>query len=154
MKPTTATWQDFDREAPEFAAFVRSRIEEHGLALLATLRADGSPRISGLEPLFSGDQLWFGMMLDSVKGADLRRDGRFALHNATIDKDVAKGDVKVNGIAVLVEDRSEAGVPDLGQDADLFAAQLTSVSSVRVGGDHLVLESWRPGQGVTSRKRY
>lgn len=147
------TWAAFRAEAPEFADYVRSRFEMHGLGLLATLRRDGSPRISGLEPIFSGEELWFGMMPGSRKGEDLRRDGRFALHNATTDKEVSEGDVKVNGTAVPVDDRDAPGVPDVGQEAALFRADLSGVASARVGGDHLVIENWRPGRGVVTRRR-
>ena len=148
-----ATWQDFQREAPDFAAYVRSRIETHGLALLATLRADGAPRISGLEPIFHDDELWFGMMPNSRKGADLRRDGRFALHNATIDKDVSEGDIKINGVAILQDSQDNRSLPEIGGEGDLFAARLTSVSSIKVAGDHLLIETWRPGQPVASQER-
>jgi hypothetical protein len=149
----TATWHAFAQEAPELAAFVRSRFEATGLALLATIRADGSPRISGLEPVFHDGELWLAMMPDSVKSADLRRDGRFALHNATTDTDVSEGDVKVNGIATFVADRSRSGVPDLGLAADLFTTTLSSVSTIRVGDRELIIDSWRPGHGTTRRTR-
>ena len=147
------TWADFAQQAPELAAYVRRRIEDHGLALLATLRADGSPRISGLEPIFHADQLWLAMMPNSLKGADLRRDGRFAMHNATIDKDVTNGDVKLNGIASLIATRDRADLPPVGDEADLFETMLTSVSTIRVGDDRLIIDTWRAGQGTTRRSR-
>jgi hypothetical protein len=148
----SATWGDFSREAPELAAFVRGRIEEHGLAILATLRADGSPRVSGLEPFFHDGELWFGMMPASIKAADLRRDGRFALHNATVDKDVTDGDVKVNGIASLAEPGG-SGLPQIGQDAELFTTTITSVSAIRVVDGRLLIDTWRPGGPATRRTR-
>ena len=148
------SWGDFQREAADFAAYVRGRFEEHGLGLLATLARDGSPRISGLEPIFFDQDLWLGMMPDSVKGRDLRRDGRFALHNATIDKDVTLGDVKIQGLAVLVTRREEPGTPSVGHEADLFRAELRRVSSVQVAGDHLLIRTWRPGHPVSARERY
>src|SRR5687767_842589 len=97
------TWSQFTQEAPETEAVLRRRIEATGLALLATLRADGSPRISPLEPLIGEDRLWLGMMPGSTKVADLRRDGRLCLHTATADKDVADGDAKVFGRAVAAD---------------------------------------------------
>lgn len=149
----TVGWSEFAAQAPDFAQFVRGRIEEHGLALLATLAADGSPRISGIEPMFTAGDLWLGMMPNSVKGRDLRRDGRLALHNATIDKDVAHGDVKIFGVAVPVDEGRPPQL-EIGGEADLFRVDLVRVSSVRVGGDHLVIETWRPGRGVETRRRY
>src|ERR671935_3336335 len=101
-----AAWRDVASAAPELAALVRARFEATGLGLLATLRRDGSPRISGIEPLFTADDLWLGMMPGSRKAADLLRDPRFALHSATTDKQVTHGDAKINGRAVVVEDEA------------------------------------------------
>src|SRR5919198_1030257 len=99
-----ASWSSVTSAAPELAKTVRARFEATGLGLLATLRRDGSPRISGIEPLFTADDLWLGMMPGSRKASDLVRDPRFALHSATVDKQVTQGDAKVGGRAVLVED--------------------------------------------------
>jgi hypothetical protein len=154
-----ASWSEVERAAPELAGAVKERFEAYGLALLATLRRDGSPRISGLEPLFASGELWLGMMPDSRKADDLLRDPRFALHNATTDKAVTNGDVKVNGRAVPVE--GEAGTDAFraafkahtGTDIPagpirLFRADVTDISSLRPGpgGDHLIIEWWREGE--------
>src|SRR5919205_2769551 len=101
-----ASWSGVTSAAPELAALVRARFEATGLGLLATLRRDGSPRISGIEPLFTDAELWLGMMPGSRKAADLLRDPRFALHNATVDKQVTHGDAKLSGRAVLVQDEA------------------------------------------------
>src|ERR687886_3125309 len=101
-----AAWKDVASSAPELAALVRARFEATGLGLLATLRRDGSPRISGIEPLFTDDELWLGMMPESRKADDLLRDPRFALHSATEDKQVTHGDARLSGRAVLVEDQA------------------------------------------------
>ncbi len=97
-------WNDVEAAAPELAAAVKSRFEAYGLAILATLRRDGSPRVSGVEPLFALGKLWLGMMPDSRKGIDLLRDPRCALHNATTDKNVTEGDARISGKAVMVTD--------------------------------------------------
>jgi hypothetical protein len=148
-----ARWADFEREAPELARFVRGRIEEHHLALVATIAADGSPRISPVEPEFAAGELWLGSMPDSLKGKDLRRDPRFAMHNATIDKNVEHGDVKLSGLAILTDHRPE-GFPPIPSNADLFRAELTRVSSLETAGDHLVIRIWRPGEPVRTVERY
>ena len=57
-----SSWGQVVEVAPDLAASVQARFEAYGLALLATLRRDGSPRISGVEPLFAHDDLWIGMM--------------------------------------------------------------------------------------------
>src|SRR5688572_7855936 len=104
------SWGAIEAAAGELAAAVRERFEATGLGLLATVRADGSPRVSPIEPFFWDGQLWLGSMPDSRKATDLRRDPRFALHAATADKDVANGDAKIAGRATLVDDpaREEA----------------------------------------------
>src|SRR3954447_26094731 len=103
----TSSWNETEEAAPELAAAVRGRFEAHGLGLLATLRRDGSPRISGIEPLFASGELWLGMMPASRKSADLLRDPRLALHSATVDKDVADGDAKIFGRAEAIGEADE-----------------------------------------------
>ena len=98
------TWTQFTEAAPELAALARGRLEATGLGMLATLRTDGSPRISGIEPFFFEGDLCLGMMDGSVKAHDLRRDPRMTLHNATVDKELKEGDVRVSGRAVEVAD--------------------------------------------------
>ena len=67
--------------------------------MLATLRTDGSPRISPMEPrVFEGD-LWLVGMPHTAKFRDLERDPRFSLHTATIDPNVGDGDAKVWGFS-------------------------------------------------------
>ena len=98
------TWQDVEAAQPDLARRVQTRFEDTGLALAATVRADGSPRISGWEPLFAMGELWLGGMTESRKSTDVRRDPRLALHNATADKDAKAGDAKISGRAVEVTD--------------------------------------------------
>src|SRR3954465_11997966 len=78
-------WRDFEKAEPEFAQRVRALFDAHRHKTIATVRADGSPRISGIETVFEDGELVFGSMADARKGADLRRDPRFALHSATVD---------------------------------------------------------------------
>ena len=74
-----ARWSEIATATPDLADAVRERFEATGFGLLATLRADGSPRVSGLEPLFALGELWFGLMPESRKALDLLRDPRFAI---------------------------------------------------------------------------
>ena len=101
-----ATWRDFENAEPEFAQRVRALFTAHKHKTIATLRADGSPRISGIEANFEDGQLVFGSMADARKGADLRRDPRFALHSATVDpvegsEALWPGEAKVSGRAIV-----------------------------------------------------
>jgi Pyridoxamine 5'-phosphate oxidase len=160
-----AIWTDVEAAAPELAATARQRFEAHGLALLATLRRDGSPRISGIEPLFALGELWLGMMPGSRKAADLQRDPRFALHNATVDKEVKDGDAKISGAAVVVDDEADFArflkafkaatgyAPGPPGSFVLFKADVREVSMVKPAGDHLDIESWREGRGLRKVER-
>jgi hypothetical protein len=160
-----ATWQEITEDAPELAALVRARFEATGLAFLATLRAAGSPRISGVEPLFDDGQLWLGMMDGSRKARDLQRDPRFALHAASADKEVSEGDAKLEGRAEEVTDaeviKSFAGALEEATGNappppyHLFRVDVSSVTLLRLGstGDHLLIESWHEGQGYQRVER-
>jgi Pyridoxamine 5'-phosphate oxidase len=159
-----ASWGAFEAAAPELAGRVRASFDAHRHKLLATLRRDGSPRISGIETTFADGELWLGMMPGSRKALDLRRDPRLALHSASEDPpedDPAgwAGDAKLSGRAVEVDDPAlkarlagGSGQPD---DAHLFRVDLTEVVHTRVGDppDHLVIELWRPGAGVRRLQR-
>jgi hypothetical protein len=152
-----AAWRDVVDSAPEFARRAQAIMDGHLHKTIATLRADGSPRISGIEATFAEGQLWFGSMPDARKGRDLRRDPRFALHSASVNPPKGEesswpGDAKVGGRAVQVTDPDElaAAWQLLGAapnpHSELFRADIREVVVTRVGdpSDHLVIELWRP----------
>lgn len=164
--PRMATWEQFSAEAPELAAAVRERLDAHKHKTIATLRADGSPRISGIEVTFLGVELYAGSMPGAVKARDLQRDGRFALHSGSDDSDESRpdaweGDGKIAGRAVEVTDEAELAAFTAAVGAmppgpfHLFRLDLTEVVHVRIGdpADHLVITSWHAGRGVTSVRR-
>jgi hypothetical protein len=98
-------WQEFEQAEPEFARRVRALFDARKHQTMATLRADGSPRISGIEIVFEDGELVFGSMANARKGADLRRDPRFALHSATVDPIEGSeaqwpGEAKISGRAI------------------------------------------------------
>jgi hypothetical protein len=159
-----ASWNEVTDAAPDLAGAVRARFEATGLGLLATLRRDGSPRISGIETTFAVGELWLGMMDGSRKALDLQRDPRLALHSATADKDVKEGDARITGRGVEVredDDRRGAFLDHLRAKGDwapdgpfhLFAVDVTELMMLRPGGDHLVIESWREGGEVRRVER-
>lgn len=162
-----ATWKEITQTVPEFAARVSAWFAADKHAVLATLRADGSPRVSGVEPLFY-DELWLGSMPGARKGADLRRDPRFALHSHTssnrMDPATGVGDAKVSGRALEVTDQATLdayleqcrahGTPmPEGMDFELFRADIQEVVTISVQGDQLVIETWRPGQELRRHAR-
>jgi hypothetical protein len=142
-----ASWSEFEAEAPELAARVRDRLDAHKHKTIATLRRDGSPRISGTETELSDGELWIGSMRDALKALDLQRDARFALHSGSDEPDDWTGDAKLAGVA------EEVTVAD--GKSHRFRLDLTEVSTVGLDDErkHLIIEVWTPGQGVRTIKR-
>src|SRR5436309_15216118 len=105
------TWSEFQKEAPELAARARGLLEAHTHMTIATLRKDGSPRISGTECEIVDGELQFGAMWHGVKALDLLRDPRFALHGASEDPPEWPGDAKVAGTVTetVVESEEHGG---------------------------------------------
>jgi hypothetical protein len=149
------SWGGFAAAEPEFAEAVRRRFTAHKHCTLATLRSDGSPRISGTEIEFQDGELVLGMMPGSVKAMDLRRDSRTALHSPTEDTPEEHpsswdGDAKIGGRAVETSD------PLAVEEPHRFRIDITEVVLTRVGepADHLVIESWHPSRGFERRTRH
>lgn len=148
-----------EAEAPELAARAKTLFDAHVHKTIATLRRDGSPRISGIEVTFTDGDLWTGSMGQAMKALDLRRDPRFALHSGSDDPPGWKGDAKVAGRAEEVTDpgRRAAIVGDAAPDdsAHAFRLDLTELVVVRLGepADHIVVEAWHAGRGVNRRER-
>ena len=118
--PDPAPWGRLADEAPELAGAVQARLTATKHHVLATLRQDGSPRVSGTEVQLRGPELTIGSMPGAIKARDLQRDGRFALHANPGDGTMEGGDAKVAGVAVEVTDeaelaafREEVGAPGL-----------------------------------------
>lgn len=156
-------WTEFASEAPRIAeVFVRRHKATGNLCFLATLRSDGSPRISPMEPrIFEGRLVLIGMP-NTTKFRDLTRDSRFSLHTATVDTNVGDGDAKVWGEARNVQnhDFHARFAEDLFQESgfDLrtqrfdpfFVADLTGASSVEFIDGQLTITTWKPGEGERS----
>jgi nitroimidazol reductase NimA-like FMN-containing flavoprotein (pyridoxamine 5'-phosphate oxidase superfamily) len=102
-----ASWGAFARAHPSFGALALARIDGEGLVMVGTLRRNGWPRISPVEPLVLDGELYLGMMHRSRKAVDLLRDSRCVVHSIVHDKGGAEGDVKVYGRAVTVEGPAE-----------------------------------------------
>ncbi|MER5898283.1 pyridoxamine 5'-phosphate oxidase family protein [Streptomyces sp. NPDC001876] len=155
---TSSSWQDFRAAEPAFADTVQKRFQQYKHHVLATLRKDGSPRVTGLEAEFRLDELWFGMMPGSRKALDLRRDPRFALQaNPGPDAEMADGDVRISGRAVEVTDPAvlarfvDAVTPP--EPFLLFRAEPAEVVRTGLDGDDLVVQVWRPGHALRTIRR-
>ena len=150
-------WSELERREPEFATRVRALFDAGRHKTIATVRSDGSPRISGIECTFDDGELGFGSMSGARKGADLRRDPRFALHGPTVHPEEGRerewpGEAKVSGVAVPVDGPADGDVP---ADADLFVTEVTEVvvSSLNAEGTRLVVEFWTPEAGLQRVER-
>ena len=156
----TAPWQALVAAEPDLAARVRARFEWTKHHVLATLRRDGSPRVSGTEVQFHEDDLVIGMMHGSVKAGDLSRDSRFALHANPGDASMEGGDAKVSGVATEVVDPEVlAAYVDAVEPPPpfhLFRCALRGVvlTSLHPDGDRLVIETWHPAEGLVARDRW
>ena len=151
-----ATWRRLAAEAPEIAASARTFLEARKHLTLATLRADGAPRISGIEVQILDDDLWMGSMWRSPKALDLQRDPRFALHSSSIDPPEWAGDAKVAGRAIETDDyNTKARIVAAAGGAPpgpfhLFRLDLDEVVVITLGDppDHLAVQRWAASDGV------
>lgn len=150
-----ATWAEVEANAPELAAEAKRYLDAHVHKTLATLRKDGSPRISGTECKFALGELWLGSMHGALKARDLQRDPRLALHSGSDDPPGWQGDAKVAGRAVEVTDPAKwKEVYGDGDDgAHLFRLDVSEVSTVKVEHGGLVITSWHEGRGVNEIRR-
>jgi hypothetical protein len=146
-------WNPFEQAEPEFAGRVRRLFDAGRHKSIATLRADGSPRISGIECEFVDGELRFGSMTGARKGADLLWDPRFALHGPTFHPEEGKesdwpGEAKIAGRAVPVGPVTSAET-DQQPDGDAFVADITEVviTCLNAEATKLVVESWTPARG-------
>ena len=152
-----ATWAALEQEVPELVELGRRYLDAHVHKILATLRPDGSPRLSGTETIFADGELWLGSMWQSVKATDLQRDPRFALHSGSDDPPAWAGDAKIAGRAEEITDPGTKAriLGSNGENAHLFRADIGELVVVRLAdpADHLVIESWHAGRGYARRER-
>jgi Pyridoxamine 5'-phosphate oxidase len=141
------SWSEVEAQAPELAARARACFDAFTHKTLATLRRDGSPRISGTEVEFRDGEAWLGSMWRSMKALDLLRDPRFALHSGSADPSGWTGDAKLAGRA---EDATEPEAT-----SHRFRLDIAELVVVYMGepADHIVIESWHEGRGVTRHER-
>jgi hypothetical protein len=153
-----ARWADVEEQAPELAAAAREFFDAFTHKTLATIRRDGSPRISGSETNFRDGELYVGSMWRSMKALDLLRDPRFALHSGSPDPTAGwKGDAKIAGRAEEITEAErvkEVNGSEVGK-SHLFRLDLTELVVIRLSEarDALVIDSWHEGRGITSLRR-
>ena len=154
-----ASWSAFEAAAPELAENVRGRLDAHVHKTLATVRRDGSPRISGTETRLVDGELWIGSMWRARKALDLQRDPRFALHSGPEDSPEWSGDAKLAGVVEEITDpervRAINGEAAAAGPSHLFRLELLEVSTVGLDDERkaLLIEVWTPDGGVRTMKR-
>jgi hypothetical protein len=152
-------WKAIEQAEPAFAGRVRQLFDAGRHKTIATLRGDGSPRISGIECEFTDGELRFGSMDASRKGADIRRDSRFALHGPTFHPVEGResewpGEAKIAGRAIpagpLTTDESSEQ-----PDGEMFVADISEVviTGLNAEATKLVVESWTPERGLRRVER-
>ncbi len=157
--PGRPNWAAFVTAEPGLAKTVEARFGAYTHHVLATLRKDGSPRTTGLEVRFLDGELWLGMMPDSLKALDLRRDPRFALQaNPGEGQSMGGGDVRISGRAIEVTDpRTKAAYAEEvepPQPFHLFRTELTEVVRTYIeDGTYLAVQVWKPGARLRTLKR-
>ncbi len=142
----TESWEQLSTDAPELAAAIEQRLGANVHHILATIQADGSPRLSGTEIEITPIQLRLGMMPNSHKLDDVNRDPRVAIHTAPLDPDLADGDAKLAGSL-----RADGATQ--GQPGHAFVFDFHTASLVRVVGEQLEFTIWTRKDGVRTIRR-
>jgi hypothetical protein len=152
-------WRDFERAAPALAADARARFETTRIAMLGTIRTDGSPRLSPIEPYFTADDLLLGSMARSAKSRDLARDPRCALHSAISDPDAGEAEFKLYGTVREAADRTARRdawwLSRPAGAARVFALDIVEATSISWALDRgeMNVTSWTAASGLKQTTR-
>lgn len=162
---------DLLEQEPDLTARAVAILTATTNAVLATIRADGSPRVSGIDPFVVDGELCIGSMDGARKAQDLARDPRMALHAIPWESrrtkegaaDPGDADAKLTGRAVPVTDpddqarvlrwfKDERGFePPPG--GELFTIDIESLVVVSVDGEELVIDRWTAADGRRTVRR-
>lgn len=152
-----ATWQEFTEHAPALADAVHARLTAHKHHVLATLRADGSPRVSGTEVDWHDGRLVLGSMPGARKVLDLRRDPRYSLHANPGHHSMEGGDAKLSGRARELVGAEKKAITDTYPEeiggADVYELGIDEVVLTTVSDDRLHMDLWRPGRQIVRLTR-
>lgn len=159
--PEVVTWAEFEDAAAGLAAAARERLTASRVALLGTIRADGSPRVSPIEPYFTVTQLLFGAMVWSRKVTDLSRDPRLVLHSTLTGPDNGESEIKVYGVAVEADSAMRASCPDgwwhsqASNRALVFTVLVTEACFIKwdLPAAELTVTTWTTAAGLNERRR-
>ncbi len=152
---STASWHDLERGAPEIARLGMVRLSAARVAMLGTLRLDGSPRISPVEPCIVNGHVLVGTMTWSKKAHDLLRDPRYVLHTVVSGPDNGEGEFKLHGSAVRADPGLRGAARDAwwsGQQPEqaiVFALRIATALFVEWHLEHglMTVHRWTPRDG-------
>jgi hypothetical protein len=137
-------WTELEQAQPRLGELGQQRLIKPGVVLVGTIRRDGTPRLSPVEPLVLDGDLWLSMMWGSTKAADLLRDPRILVHSVITRREGTEGEFKIRGTA-----RAEDDPAVQRRYADTVAASLGW--DPEPGRFHLfavdIGEFWRPVRG-------
>lgn len=142
------SWKFLEDGQPELATFGAERLNGK-VAYLATVRADGAPRLHPMTPIIGEGHLFVFMEPTSPKGRDLQRGSKYAMHCAVSDNSGASGEFSVTGWARRVDDagmRALAARLSSYAPADryvLFEFEVDGAASTMYPGDKPVRRMWR-----------
>jgi hypothetical protein len=157
-------WSDIEHAQPRLAALGRERLIGPGVVLVATIRRDGTPRLSPVEPLVLDGDLWLSMMWQSTKARDLLREPRILVHSAITSRDGTEGEFKIRGTARAEDDPAvqrryaDTVASSLGWNPQpgrfhLFAVDIGHVTVISydsaTGDQHVAM--WPPGHEFVRR---
>jgi hypothetical protein len=154
-------WRDLEAAAPEIARLGKDRLDRARVALLGTLRKDGSPRISPVEPYLTQGHLLFGAMSWSLKTHDLLRDPRCVLHSAISDPDSGEGELKLYGRAIAADDQIRNGCQEgwwaarPTEAASVFSLHITQATFISWDTEHgeMTVRRWSRQLGYRETRR-
>ncbi|MCP4434237.1 MAG: pyridoxamine 5'-phosphate oxidase family protein [Actinomycetia bacterium] len=157
----SARWSEVVDSAPELAQAVQDRFEAHPHHVVATLHADGRPRVTGTNVMFNDGMFWMGSMDSSRRGADLLRDPRCAVHSAPLDEEMGEGagDARVEAIAQALEPEVSQRLirqifgEDASMDGDMSELRVCSLSLVTIEGEEMRIRWWTPEGGERDLRR-
>jgi Pyridoxamine 5'-phosphate oxidase len=157
--------REFHEAMPELAQLVEEEFKRTGVVLVGTIRRDGSPRISPVEPVFAHSQVLLGMMWRSQKALDLLRDPRCILHSAITNPDGAETEVKLRGRALdapdselreqchhIFRERWKLRAP---ASVHVFSLEIESVSVIAydLANGEMLVKLWDPQFGRRETRR-
>ncbi len=159
--PGVPGWRDMEAGAPRIARLGMARLNAAHVAMLGTLRRDGSPRISPIEPHVAAGNLLVGAMAWSAKAADLRRDPRYVLHTIVTGPDHGEGELKLDGAAVEADPATRAVAADAWwsaqppQRAVVFVLAIERALFVEwdLNRGEMTVHRWSPRKGYDHRVR-